>query len=98
MREVCVASIVPPSRPTATCGRDSASQWHRILTEVERCWPRNTAKKLSTVTGGGVRTAYRWLARKAKPSSTRTLAILAELKREHEERGKWLEQFELDLH
>lgn len=81
----------------ATSGSLFASEWQRILFEAERCWPKHTAKRLSQITGAGVRTCYRWLAHKAQPSSRRTLAIIAELKREHAERGKWLQQFELDL-
>ncbi len=90
-------SRAPSIAAAATSGSEFANQWQRILFEAERCWPKNTAKKLAGITGAGVRTCYRWLAYGAQPSSKRTLAILAELKREHAERGAWLEQFELDL-
>lgn len=87
----------PSISPAATCGSNFANQWQRILREAEHCWPRHTAKRLASITGAGVRTCYRWLAGKAQPKSERTLAILAELRREHQERGKFLQQFELDL-
>ena|SRR3990167_1122891 len=91
------AALAPSIAPTATSGSKFATQWQRILCEAEHCWPRHTAKRLASITGAGVRTCYRWLAGRAQPSSERTLAIVAELRREHEARGKFLEQFVLDL-
>lgn len=97
MPSVSEAALAPSISPAATCGSEFANQWQRILCEAEHCWPRHTAKRLASITGAGVRTCYRWLAGKAQPKSERTLAILAELRREHEARGKFLQQFELDL-
>lgn len=82
---------------TATCGSDFAISWQRILAEARLYWPRNTAKHIATITGCGVRTAYRWLADDGEPPASAIVALVAAMRVEYAARGRIFEQFELKL-
>lgn len=88
------------SRATDTSVSLFATPWQRILDEAKLYWPRDTAKKLSGITGRSPRTCYRWYSKRHRqpPKSSELLAIVAAMRAEWSARGKMFEQFEFDLH
>jgi len=87
---------------TDKSGSDFAISWQRIFREAELYWPRNTAKHIARITGCGVRTAYRWMAKAkgragAEPKGSDVVAVVLALKAEYIARGRIFEQLELQL-
>jgi len=101
LRRLSSGPLVPSIDGADQTVSDFAIPCQRILSEARLYWSKGWAKKLAGITGRSPRTCYRWYAKSIRkrrvPDADDIIAIVAALRKEHAERGRIFEQFELQL-